>query len=134
MRQSIFVRWPSIAGLVLFFAGATNSAEVTIDQLCANLKQFHKQTITIRGGIADVRKVTSRNRNAYTTAQLKEKCMCALTVFSWGHCDLKGGDSVEVTGIFWEERRVSSQTFFCEIDAKSINKIDGPNLSPIACR
>jgi hypothetical protein len=106
------------SGLSLLWA-----AEVTVASLLAAPDRYDQQEVTLTGTAQAVKPTTSRRGNPYTTFQLSDPSGKAVTIFSWGHPDLKTGDRVEVTGIFQRVKRVGQYTFYNEIEAKAVHVI-----------
>jgi hypothetical protein len=109
-----------VTGLILLFTFASQAAEVPIQSIIKNPAQFDGKTVTILGTATGVNKTFSRSGNAYSTLEVQDADAAMIKVFTWGHPVTKTGDSVQVTGVFQQVKRVRQYTFYNEIEAQSI--------------
>ncbi|BCW94890.1 MAG: hypothetical protein WHS44_07715 [Fimbriimonadales bacterium] len=105
-------------GLLAQQKPAVNPVKTTVAALIENPDKFHRKFVEVEGEVDDLKKKTSRAGNPYTTFKLDSGSK-QITVFSYGHLDLRNDDKVVVIGKFYKERRVGRTTFTNEIDASA---------------
>ena len=93
------------------------------DVACSIVKKpqdFNHKSLSLRGAPINVKEITSRRGNDYTTFTLRVSAGCTVKVFTWGHPTLSTCDQVNVDGVFETEHRQGPYTFYNEIQANKV--------------
>lgn len=104
------------------------SQNVSIKKILKNPDEYHGKFVIVEGEVENLSLKTSKKGNHYTTFSLRDKEGNLLKVFIWGHekiknQDIKNGDKVEVSGIFYKVKYVGKYKFYNEIEAEDIKKL-----------
>jgi len=105
----------------LALVGSTPWASAaTVAEIAKNPAAFDQKTVTVSGTAGEISSRTSRRGNAYTTFRLSDQGE-SVKVFTFGTPAIKGGERVEVRGVFQRVKQVGAYTFHDEIDASSVS-------------
>ena len=94
--------------------------KVSIQAVLSNPDSYDRQEVTIEGKASKVRPRVSRRGNEYTTLTLIDDSGKAMNIFTWGHAKVAEGQKVTITGIYQKVKRVGKNTFYNEVEAKTI--------------
>lgn len=97
-------------------------AQTPIKDILGNPLKYDGKVVTIHGKAMFVKEKTSKAGNFYTTFDLYDGEE-SITIFTWGHNQVKDGERVEVAGIFKETKRVGKLIFKKQIDANKIKRL-----------
>ncbi len=92
--------------------------KTTISAIQKEPSKFDKKMVQVEGKVEKLEKRVSRAGNEYTTFQLRSEGQ-TVNVFTYGHPDIKEGDTVEVIGRYLREKKVGRNTYKNEIDAST---------------
>jgi hypothetical protein len=91
------------------------SSAATIAQILGSPSTYDGQHVDVRGSVGHLEQKTSHKGNAYVTFSLcSGQC---IHVFGFGSPSISDGQTITVHGTFAAVKRVSSYTFYDEIDA-----------------
>lgn len=97
-------------------------AQTPIKDILGNPLKYDGKVVTIHGKTMFVKEKVSRVGNLYTTFGLYDGEE-TITIFTWGHNQIRDGERVEVVGIFKETKRVGKLIFKNQIDADKIKRL-----------
>lgn len=96
---------------------------ITVSAIATDANKFHGEEVCVEGSVSKLKFKTSKRGNPYTTFTISDENGKSLNVFSHGTVSIKERDKVKVTGRYGVEKRVGRYTFYNEIDAKSLEKL-----------
>ena len=94
--------------------------KVSIQAILSNPDSYDRQEVTIEGKASKVRPRVSRKGNEYTTLTLIDESGKGMNIFTWGHSKVTDGQRVTVMGVYQKVKRVGKNTFYNEVEAKTI--------------
>ncbi len=110
--------------ILLFLTSISISCETTtVSAIVADSHKFDGKEVCVEGLVSTFKSKTSKRGNPYTTFSVNDENGKSLNVFSHGTLSIKEGDKVRVTGRFDLEKKVGKYTFYNEIDARSVEKL-----------
>lgn len=113
---------PIASAFLLLFVVSCPVEAATVLEISANPMLFDGRSVAVEGTADDVLETTSHAGNGYSTFQLRDGAGDAVTVFTWGHPNIRNGNQVQVIGVFQQVRHVGHYTFNDEIDAQSVRQ------------
>ncbi len=97
----------------------------TVSAIVSDPQKFDGNEVCVEGLVSNLKSKTSKRGNPYTTFGLNDEKGHSITVFSFGTLTIKAGDKVKVTGIYEiEKRKAGERTFYNEISASSVEKLE----------
>lgn len=110
----------SILILLTFISKACENT--TVSAIAADSHKFDGKEVCVEGSVSDPY-LSSRTGNSYTTFVLYDDNGKSLSVYFLGTLSIKEGDKVKVTGIYEVKKIVLKYTFYNEIEAISVEKL-----------
>jgi hypothetical protein len=109
-----------LVGLVLLTCPLAAAAlDTSPSEILANPDRFDGQTVTLKGTVTHFRERVSRAGNAYYTFELSDGKR-AIKVFSFGKFPCRPDAPVTVDGRFQQVKRQGRNTFYDEVEARSV--------------
>lgn len=96
----------------------------TVSAIVADSHKFDGKVVCVEGSVSRLKFKTSKKGNAYTTFSVNDDNGKSLNVFSHVTLSVKERDKVKVTGRYDVEKRVGRYTFYNEIDASRVQKLE----------
>lgn len=119
---------PRLRALSLFCAAlllgllALPARGLTVGEILGSPGQFDRKEVVLTGRAEDVRPRSSHRGNEYTTFTLMDESG-RINLFGWGKLAISAGDRVEVHGVFQRVKQVGRYTFYNEVDASSVRRV-----------
>lgn len=105
-----------LAGVtMLFFPLVCDAANLSPNSVLTHATQYNDETIQVSGIVEDFELRESHRGNVYETFKLCGKTDC-LNVFAWGQTLHNDGDSITLSGVFYQVKHVGRYTFYNELD------------------
>ena len=106
-------------GLIVIAAFASSADKVSPDQLVKDAAKYDGKEVVVKGTVIDFKQKTSKKGNPYFVFKISTKVKDSpLNVYGRGTLEpaLTDKDTVEVTGTFVKEKKISTFTIKNEID------------------
>ena len=109
--------------LILLTSISIACEKTTVSDITAGPNKFDGKEVCVESLVSNLKFKISKKGNPYTTFWVSDEKGQSLTVFSFGTLPIKEGDKVKVTGKYEVEKRVGRYTFYNEISASSVEKL-----------
>ncbi len=106
--------------IVLVGFAICGAAETTVDEIMNKTDSYEGKTVSLTGTVSNLKFGSVEVGKDYSTFMLASKTGGRIKIFAWGKLTLKGGQNVQVTGVFRKVSTAGNRYFYNQIVASQV--------------